>query len=193
MACEKISDYLEACGFDSPYLPIGLGEFKNLFFEGKETACIALEIPSLGSDLRLNEFKRITVHYRSDPEKLFEISKKIAEWNGVSAKIHSELGISPLDRSLGWDNYVLARVSRDGIGLIKTDHSSTKIDSPPNKSLLKKMRLDGGFLISVKKKDQNFQELKKQLLEIEASFEKGFKYGAEPIPESEIMALFESS
>jgi hypothetical protein len=114
--CEKISAYLEGLGFYTVYDTVGLGEFKNLFFEGNETACIALEIPSIGNDLRLNEFRRLANYYKSEPEKLFEVAKKIAEWNGASAKMHNDLCISPLDRSLGPDNYILTKVSKDGIG-----------------------------------------------------------------------------
>lgn len=191
LVCEKISDYLENFGFYTPYLPLYQGEFSNLFFENEETACIVLEIPSLGSDLRLNEFRRITLYNRSDPGKIFEISKKIAQWNGFSTKIHKDLDLSPTETSLGWDNYVLARVSREGIGLVKNDLGSTKVDLPPGESILKKMRIDGGYLVSGRRKNQTLREWKRDFREIEGCFARGLREVPEPIPEIEIMALFE--
>jgi hypothetical protein len=55
------------------------------------------------------------------------------------------------------------------------------------------MRVDGGFYIRAKKRNQTIRELKSQLSEIEKSFYQGLKEIPEPIPESEIMALFEGS
>ncbi|MBN2094525.1 MAG: hypothetical protein JW727_00605 [Candidatus Aenigmarchaeota archaeon] len=184
-ACGLITDYLNQFGFSSPYAPVCLGSYENLFFEGAPTACIALEIPSIGSDLRLKEALAMSSRKKPDPEEAFEVYLKLAEWNGFCAKLHSDLKLLPSEGSLACDNYVLSRISRSGLGLLKTDHSSTRIGTPPGAEIMEKMQIGNGLFLR-----GNSRGKPKKIAELDKAYQRGLNTIPEPISESELMRLF---
>jgi len=182
---EMILDYLNTYNYLSPLKPVCVADFDKLLFTGEQTSCLVSEIPSIGSDLRVYEFNLLVNRSKSPADAVFETDKKLAEWIGFSIKMHHDLKLSPTDSSVGRDNYVLSKVSEKEIGILKIDHTSTSIQSDMPQERIKQISrtsqchvLHGGYKSS-------------KIAELERCFRKGQTQVPEPIPESEIMALFE--
>jgi len=184
---EMILDYLNTYNYLSPLKPVCVADFDKLLFNGEQTSCLVSEIPSIGSDLRVYEFNLLVNKSKSPADAVFETYKKLAEWIGFSIKMHQDLKLSPTDSSVGRDNYVLSKVSKKEIGVLKIDHTSTSIQSDiPHERIKQISRTSQCHVLHGRYKASKIEEL-------ERCFKKGQSQVPEPIPESEIMALFESS
>lgn len=185
---EMIHDYLRDYDYLAPLKPVCTVDFDNLVFNGGQTSCMISEIPSIGSDLRLYEYLRLMRKSKQPAKTIFESYKKLVEWNGFSVKMHRDLNLAPTQLSVGHDNYVLAKVSKEELGLLKIDHTSTSMGSLISDETTQKMKIsyDPVFYSRARVSASKIQEL-------DECFERGLREIPEPIPEDEIMALFDAN
>ncbi len=132
-ACERLAHEYILFGIENPaeflcYKDTGTGR------TGESVYQAAFHLPSLESDLRVNEFSGLLTE-RLDECSAKEIAAKSQNisrlygrfvfWGGFNAGLFYRAGILPMADSFRPQNWVISRAG-DGYGIFRVDHSSTE-------------------------------------------------------------------
>ncbi|MFH1290540.1 MAG: hypothetical protein ABIH92_03970 [Nanoarchaeota archaeon] len=106
--------------------------------QGRRTYQTAFRLPSLEADFRTHEWNSLLTERldQCSPDEIAEKSRNISRlygrfiyWTGVNTAILSASGLIPEATSFVPQNWVINRY-KDGYGIFRVDHTSTKADDP---------------------------------------------------------------
>lgn len=110
----------------------------GILADGERTYQTVFTLPGVEADFRVKEFEKLLTE-RLDECSTEEIAKKqkninrlfgrFVYWAGVSTGLLASVGVSPVKSSFASQNWVISKY-KNGYGLFRVDHSSTKIVSP---------------------------------------------------------------
>ena len=136
-ALKRLEAAYEQLGIENPCQPLFYEE-TGIEKQGEKTYQTVFRLPSLGADLRTREYIELLIERldQCSPSEIAEKSKNINRlfgrfiyWAGVNTGIFASFGLSPLDSSFCPQNWTINRY-RDGYGIFRVDHTSTKITDP---------------------------------------------------------------
>lgn len=146
---EALRKGYETRGFSHPCVFAGGIAYKNLRWDGMPTRSIVFKLADAESDLREDELDIILRRHlqHATPEQLETAGQKVVNfylsllrWSAFDSKILAENGFLPTKDSMIGQNYVIGHVSREGIGLCRVDHTSTRKVNLEKEKILEELR-----------------------------------------------------
>ena len=132
-AHKKLNQWYERLGIRSPCKFV-CNSPTDVEIGGDMTYQTLFELPSYGSDLRVREFTMLMAEKLDQltPEEIENKSKNINRlygrfiyWAGINTALMIKEGLLPIESSFCEQNWVVSPV-RDGYGIFRVDHTSTK-------------------------------------------------------------------
>lgn len=140
--CEKVTHTNLANLYETVDIenPCEFVSYENTGIEihGERTYQAAFRLPRIEADFRIKEFEKLLTERldQCSPDEIAKKTKNINRlfgrfvyWAGVNTTLLASSGVLPVKSSFVSQNWAISRY-KDGYGLFRVDHSSTKVVKP---------------------------------------------------------------